>query len=60
MDVLKEQAERADRLEIDVRKLKEKLTDAEFYKCRMEELLEDNRMLLETKYILQSHLYLYE
>ena len=49
VDVLRERAERADRLEIEVQKFKEKLTDAEFYKTRVEELREDNRMLLETK-----------
>ena len=50
MDVLRERAERADYLEIEVQKFREKLTDAEFYKTRVEELREDNRMLVETKY----------
>lgn len=46
---MRERAERADRLEVEVQRIREKLTDAEFYKTRVEELREDNRMLLETK-----------
>lgn len=49
VDVLRERAERADRLEVEVQKFREKLSDSEFYKTRVEELREDNRMLLETK-----------
>ncbi|XP_055911264.1 girdin isoform X1 [Eupeodes corollae] len=56
VDVLRERADRADRLEIEVQKFKEKLTDAEFYKTRVEELREDNRMLLETKEMLEDQL----
>ncbi|CAD7003608.1 unnamed protein product [Ceratitis capitata] len=56
LDVLRERAERADYLEIEIQKLKEKLADAEFYKTRVEELREDNRMLLETKEMLEEQL----
>ncbi|XP_067644456.1 girdin isoform X2 [Eurosta solidaginis] len=56
VDVLRERAERADRLEIEVQKIREKLTDADFYKSRVEELREDNRMLLETKEMLEEQL----
>lgn len=49
VDVLRERADRADRLEIEVQRFREKLSDAEFFKTRVEELREDNRMLLETK-----------
>uniref|UniRef100_A0A182VWT8 HOOK N-terminal domain-containing protein n=1 Tax=Anopheles minimus TaxID=112268 RepID=A0A182VWT8_9DIPT len=56
VDVLRERSERADRLEIEVQKLREKLSDAEFYKTRVEELREDNRMLLETKEMLEEQL----
>jgi CRISPR/Cas system-associated endonuclease/helicase Cas3 len=49
VDVLRERAERADRLESEVQRYREKLSDSEFYKTRVEELREDNRMLLETK-----------
>jgi chromosome segregation ATPase len=56
VDVLRERAERADRLELEVQKLREKLTDAEFYKTRVDELKEDNRMLMETKEMLEDQL----
>ncbi|XP_075160706.1 protein girdin isoform X1 [Haematobia irritans] len=56
VDVLRERTERADRLEIELQKFKEKLTDSEFYKTRVEELREDNRMLLETKEMLEEQL----
>ncbi|XP_050088449.1 girdin [Anopheles aquasalis] len=56
VDVLRERSERADRLEVEVQKLREKLSDAEFYKTRVEELREDNRMLLETKDMLEEQL----
>lgn len=54
VDVLRERAERADRLEIEVQRFREKLSDSEFFKTRVEELREDNRMLLETKYVTQN------
>ncbi|XP_073840271.1 protein girdin isoform X2 [Musca autumnalis] len=56
VDVLRERTERADRLEIELQKFKEKLTDSEFYKTRVEELREDNRLLLETKEMLEEQL----
>lgn len=43
LDAVIERAERADRLEIEVTRYREKLTDIEFYKTRIEELREDNR-----------------
>ncbi|XP_053690749.1 girdin [Sabethes cyaneus] len=56
VDVLRERGERADRLELEVQKLREKLSDAEFYRSRVEELREDNRMLHETKEMLEEQL----
>ncbi|KAG4067431.1 hypothetical protein HA402_009668 [Bradysia odoriphaga] len=56
VDVLRERADRADRLEIEVQRFREKLSDAEFFKTRVEELREDNRMLLETKEMLEEQL----
>lgn len=47
---MQERAERANRLELEVQRFREKLSDSEFFKARVEELREDNRMLLETKY----------
>jgi len=54
VDILRERAERADRLEVEVQKYREKLGDSDFYKSRVEELREDNRVLLESKYIYQK------
>ncbi|KAL9904081.1 protein girdin isoform 1-T1 [Glossina fuscipes fuscipes] len=56
LDVLRERSERADKLEVEVQKLRDKLTDSDFYKIRVEELREDNRMLLETKEMLEEQL----
>lgn len=53
---MRERAERADRLEIEVQRFREKLSDADFFKTRVEELREDNRMLLETKEMLEEQL----
>lgn len=50
MDVLRERAERADQLELEMQRMREKLSDADFFKTRVEELREDNRMLQKTKY----------
>lgn len=49
VDVLRERAERADQLELEMQRMREKLSDADFFKTRVEELREDNRMLQKTK-----------
>lgn len=49
MDVLQERADRADQLELEIQRIREKLSDADFFKTRAEELREDNRMLQKTK-----------
>lgn len=49
VDVLRERAERVERLEVEIQRFREKLSDVEFYKTRVEELREDNRVLLDTK-----------
>ncbi|KAH8339783.1 hypothetical protein KR074_006977 [Drosophila pseudoananassae] len=59
VDILRERAERADRLEIEVQKYREKLGDSDFYKSRVEELREDNRVLLESKEMLEEQLQRY-
>lgn len=43
LDAVIERADRADRLEIEVARYREKLTDIEFYKTRVEELRDDNK-----------------
>lgn len=46
LDAVIERADRADRLELEVVRYREKLTDIEFYKTRIEELREDNRYIV--------------
>lgn len=45
VDSMREQLERAERLELEVQGYRECLADAEFYKTRVEELYEDKRVL---------------
>lgn len=40
---MRERAERVDKLEAEVQRYREKLTDIEFYKTRVDELREDNK-----------------
>lgn len=56
VDAMRERVERADRLEAEVQRYRERLADAEFYKVRVDELREDNRVLLETREMLESQL----
>lgn len=53
---MRERAERADKLDIEVQRYRERLADAEFYKVRVDELREDNRVLIETREMLESQL----
>lgn len=56
LDVLQERANRADQLEIENERLREKLSDADFFKSRVDELREDNKMLQKTKEMLEDQL----
>nr|CAD7574564.1 unnamed protein product [Timema californicum] len=56
LDVMRERAERVDKLESEVQRYREKLSDVEFYKTRVDELREDNKVLLETKDMLEEQL----
>lgn len=56
VDAMRERAERADKLEMEAQRYREKLADAEFYRVRVEELREDNRVLLETREMLEAQL----
>uniref|UniRef100_A0A674C341 Girdin-like n=1 Tax=Salmo trutta TaxID=8032 RepID=A0A674C341_SALTR len=56
LDALRERAIRADKLESEVGRYREKLHNMEFYKAKVEELKEDNSVLLETKAVLQQQL----
>lgn len=55
LDAIRERAERVDKLESEVQRYREKLSDIDFYKSRVEELREDNRYvrvcLTYSKYI---------
>uniref|UniRef100_A0AAR5PBE8 HOOK N-terminal domain-containing protein n=1 Tax=Dendroctonus ponderosae TaxID=77166 RepID=A0AAR5PBE8_DENPD len=55
-DAMRERAERADRFELEIQRYRERLSDSEFYKVRVDELREDNRVLLETREMLEEQL----
>ncbi|KAK3922874.1 Protein Daple [Frankliniella fusca] len=56
LDAIRERAERVDKLELEVQRYREKLSDIDFYKSRVEELREDNRVLMETREMLEEQL----
>ncbi|XP_054154500.1 protein Daple-like [Oppia nitens] len=56
IDVLNEKVGKVDRLENEVQRYKDKLNELDFYKSRVEELREDNRILSETKVMLEEQL----
>ncbi|XP_076028597.1 protein girdin isoform X5 [Oratosquilla oratoria] len=56
LDILRERATRVDKLEAEVSKYRDKMADIDFYKTRVEELREDNRILVETKEMLEEQL----
>ncbi|KAF5288120.1 hypothetical protein FQA39_LY15507 [Lamprigera yunnana] len=55
-DAMREKADRADKLENEAIRYRERLADADFYKVRVEELREDNKVLLETREMLEAQL----
>lgn len=56
VDVLREKAERCDRLETEIGRYREKLGDLEYHKSRVEELRLDNCVLEETREMLEEQL----
>ncbi|XP_061686120.1 girdin-like isoform X2 [Syngnathoides biaculeatus] len=56
LDALKERAIKADKLESEVARYREQLHKMDFYKAKVEELKEDNRVLQETKEVLEDQL----
>ncbi|KAM7158003.1 protein Daple-like isoform 4-T4 [Molossus nigricans] len=56
LDSLKEKASRADKLEMELVRCKDRLGDVDFYKARVEELREDNSVLMETKSMVEEQL----
>ena len=45
-----------DRLEAEMQRYKDKVADIDFFKSRVDELREDNRILIETKDMLEEQL----
>ncbi|XP_048056217.1 girdin isoform X4 [Megalobrama amblycephala] len=56
LDAMKERAIRADKLESEVARYKDKLHNMNFYKTKLEELKEDNQVLMESKAMLEEQL----
>uniref|UniRef100_T1JB57 HOOK N-terminal domain-containing protein n=1 Tax=Strigamia maritima TaxID=126957 RepID=T1JB57_STRMM len=56
LDIVRERANKVDKLENEIQRYKDKLNELEFYKSRVEELREDNRILVETKEMLEDQL----
>lgn len=56
VDVLREKADRVEQLEVEIQRFRDKLSDVEFHKTLVEELREDNRVLMETKDMLEEQL----
>ncbi|XP_077427250.1 girdin isoform X2 [Vanacampus margaritifer] len=56
LDALRERALKADKLECEVGRYREQMHKMEFYKAKVEELKEDNRVLQETKEVLEDQL----
>ncbi|XP_078492065.1 girdin [Ciona intestinalis] len=55
-DILKERATKASKLEFELDILKEKVKDVDFYKHRVDELRDDNKILHETKTLVEEQL----
>uniref|UniRef100_A0A8C1JUE2 Coiled-coil domain containing 88Aa n=1 Tax=Cyprinus carpio TaxID=7962 RepID=A0A8C1JUE2_CYPCA len=56
LDAMKERAIRADKLESEVARYRDKLHNMNFYKVKLEELKEDNQVLMESKAMLEEEL----
>ena len=56
LDILRERANKVDRLEAEMQRYKDKISDIDFYKSRVDELREDNKILIETKQMLEEQL----
>jgi cell shape-determining protein MreC len=54
LDIVRERASKVDRLEAELNRYKDKLNDIDYYKARLDELREDNRLLEETKGIIET------
>ncbi|KAI4487161.1 PREDICTED: girdin isoform X1 [Polistes canadensis] len=54
LDAVIERAERADHLEVEVKNYRDKISDFDYFKIRVDELQEDNKVLLETREMLEG------
>lgn len=53
---MRERANKVDRLEADIQRYKDMANDIDFYKTRVEELREDNKVLMESKDMLEDQI----
>ncbi len=56
LDIMRERASKVDKLEAEMQRYKDRANDIDFFKTRVEELREDNKILVETKDMLESQL----
>eukprot|EP00095_Tigriopus_kingsejongensis_P007000 maker-scaffold430_size173499-snap-gene-0.51 protein:Tk07000 transcript:maker-scaffold430_size173499-snap-gene-0.51-mRNA-1 annotation:"PREDICTED: girdin-like" len=56
LDIVRERAEKVDKLEAEMQRYKDKVDDLGYFKSRADELQEDNKTLVETKSILEEQL----
>lgn len=58
IDVLREKADRVDKLEGEVQRFNERIIEVNFYKSRNDEILEENRTLLHNRDALEAEILL--
>ena len=56
IDVLREKADRVDKLEGEVQRFNERMIEVNFYKSRNDEILEENRTLLHNRDALEAEI----
>ncbi|XP_052272930.1 girdin-like isoform X2 [Dreissena polymorpha] len=56
LDILREKVSKVNNLETEIMKYKEKLNELDFYKARVEELRDDNKILTECKLLMEQEL----
>ncbi|XP_043226429.1 girdin-like [Amphibalanus amphitrite] len=56
LDIVQERANKVDKLEAELQRYRDRMSDIEFYRSRVDELREDNRILVETKEMLEEQL----
>ncbi|XP_059095121.1 girdin-like isoform X2 [Tigriopus californicus] len=56
LDIVRDRANKADELEAEIQRYKDKVHDLHYYKTRVDEVQEDKRILVETKDMLEEQL----